>query len=491
MPKHIHVHLGPAPTRDSDGEGRWVTINGAHVHIGEGGKIDKGPAALTGKTEHEAHSHTHNEAGNAHADAAKAKGEKHPDYKYHMAAAREHWHAGAKFAGAGHAAERGDVKHAKKVHEEAQSHARMAAEQERTLAQPSSPPGGGKEPPAFQKPKAHVALHSEAEDDVKGSEKHEAEHKRLMKLYDSASQPWERNAANRQIQRNQTDAVQHKAQAQHHAALAASEHAKRTGSADDHRNASEHLQKAIDAHGRAGGVGYAAKQAELAKAKKGHDAEVAKADKVAGGSRGAGASKAGDPYERGTDHGTLEAAHRHTAKALHQMGQKSDAQKHEQAADAHAKAASSGDAQHSKDAHYWTKQAGAPMKPPAVKVNHDDMGEHDTEGAARADMDARGADLEARGYKRGREQSADGRRAVHYGHADGSKAVLIHDTPERAGSRKHWTSSTITPPKDATPGSKKKSGGRAGGGSGMDRIAERAAKRAAEKAADNDPKHQK
>ncbi|HEX8323092.1 MAG TPA: hypothetical protein VF595_04185 [Tepidisphaeraceae bacterium] len=45
----------------------WRTISGVHVHIGAGGKIDKGPAALRGKTHAEAVAH-HREHGHNKAD---------------------------------------------------------------------------------------------------------------------------------------------------------------------------------------------------------------------------------------------------------------------------------------------------------------------------------------------------------------------------------------------------------------------------------------
>lgn len=274
---HVHLHEPTGPmtgrTRDGEGgEGKWVTINGAHVQIGEGGKITKGPAALVGKSEHEAHSHTHAEKGTAHAQAAKDKGAKHPDTKYHEAASREHFHAKMEYGNAHAAAEAGDLKKAKAHHAKAESHAASANEHEKTLATPSAAPKAA----APAKPQKHVALHSEAEDDVKGSEKHEAEHKRLMKLYDGSKADWERTATNRLIQKNQTDAVQHKAQSTHNMALAASEHAKASANPDDHANAIKHIDAAIAAHGRAGGVGYAAKQADLQKARKLHEKQAGK-----------------------------------------------------------------------------------------------------------------------------------------------------------------------------------------------------------------------
>lgn len=297
MPKKIHVHLhdrsSPAGRAafnkdlaqrvgvrdgDSDGEGRWVTINGAHVMIGGDGKITKGPAALVGKSEHQAHAHAHGQAGAEHARAARDKGAKHPDAKYHEAASREHYSATMQYGHAHAAAEAGDIKKAKGHVAQAQKHVAAAAEQEKTLAAPAQP-AAKKEAP-FAPPKAHEVLHEEASGDVKGSEKHVAEHNRLLNLYHTSKADWERTAVNRLVQKNATDAVQQKAQRLHHTALAASEHAKLTGKPEDHHVASQHIQNAILAHGHAGGVGYAKKQEELAKMKKGHDAEVGKAAKA-------------------------------------------------------------------------------------------------------------------------------------------------------------------------------------------------------------------
>lgn len=276
MPKNVHVHLhDTAPTRDSDEEGRWVTIHGTHVMVGKGGKIEKGPAALVGKSENEAHSEHHAAKAEEHKAAAKEKGDAHPDSKAHKKAAAAHSMASKLFRSAHDSTERGDLRNAAFDHKGAMHQARQAEGHERDLAERAA----GQEQQKFEKPKTHMALHSEAEDDVKGSEKHEAEHKRLMGLYDGSKQGWERDAANRLIQKNATEAVQHKAQKLHHEALAASEHAKRTNDPNDHARALEAAHKAIDAHGKAGGVGYAAKQAELGKMAKEHDRAVGKANK--------------------------------------------------------------------------------------------------------------------------------------------------------------------------------------------------------------------
>lgn len=51
-------------------EGRWVTMDGAHVHIDDGGTIDKGPKGMTGKTIKEAagaEAHGHGSSGKSHA----------------------------------------------------------------------------------------------------------------------------------------------------------------------------------------------------------------------------------------------------------------------------------------------------------------------------------------------------------------------------------------------------------------------------------------
>lgn len=54
MPRTIHIYIHGARFPTADAEGRWVTINGTHVYI-ENGKVVKGPAALVGKSEGEAH----------------------------------------------------------------------------------------------------------------------------------------------------------------------------------------------------------------------------------------------------------------------------------------------------------------------------------------------------------------------------------------------------------------------------------------------------
>lgn len=92
MGKHVHVHLGPGRTADADDGGRWVTINGTHVQIGKGGKITKGPAALKGKTQAEAHQHAGAEHLKAH-DEAKKKGDADLAKK-HLEASAAHTNAG-------------------------------------------------------------------------------------------------------------------------------------------------------------------------------------------------------------------------------------------------------------------------------------------------------------------------------------------------------------------------------------------------------------
>lgn len=233
MTKHYHIHLGPKKTRDSDDDGgRWITIEGAHVHIGAHGKIDKGPAALMEKSEHQAHGHQHRLAGQAHGQAKKDKGENHPDAPHHHEAAMAHYEAARNFDVAHHHTESGDLKQAKSAHAKATASADKAKAHEAKIGT-----GAAADKPAKEKPASHQKLHDAAEKAVKGSEKHEAEHKRLAGMYDKATADWERSAINRRMERNHVEALDHHADTSFAQAKTASDHAKSTGGIDHHETA--------------------------------------------------------------------------------------------------------------------------------------------------------------------------------------------------------------------------------------------------------------
>lgn len=359
-------------TRDSD-EGRWVTIHGTHVMIGKGGKIEKGPAALVGRTEHQAHAAGHRDKAAAHDLAMKGKGEDHPDMPHHQNAAANHRDAATWYTSAHAHAQEGNIKAARRDAHSGELSAQTAERAEAKIgtAQPETP----------EKPMKHVALHNEAADDVKGSEKHEAEHKRLMGLYGSSKAKWEQEAVNRLIQNNATAAVQSKAQVLHHQALAMSEHAKKTGDANDHARALELARKAIDAHGKAGGVGYAAKQAELHKMAKEHDRAVGKANVEKMKQERA---KLKMPLSV-NDHRMYARSHKADADAASKRGDSASAEAHKAASELHHKAANALDhthpdyqgaggapisqqAQEASEALGKTKAAAAPGSPAAQAI---------------------------------------------------------------------------------------------------------------------------
>lgn len=418
--KAVHVHiplqrpLQLHRTRDADeGEGKWVTINGAHVHIGKAGKIDKGPAELTGKTELGAHAHHHETKAQAHGEALQAKGKQHPDYNAHVQAHNAHVEAARHFKSAEYNASAGNLKAAVAEHasgqkkaEEAEKHGAAASKKE------------GADLNTFQKPKAHVGLHANAAEDVKGSEPHEAEHKRLMDRYDKSKQSWERNAINTLVTNNAAAGAQSKAQALHHKALSLSERAKSTQEPAHHKEALAAVEEADKARASAGGVGHAEK-----------------------------------------------------AKQLHAMRKE-----HTAAVDKHEKAAA--------------KESAAGMK-------HDGTGKgHPTPEAAQADVKARRADLESKGFKHDKsEGSADdvqGERH-HFAHENGSRAVVTHKKDAVSG--RHSVGSLVNEmnksKKPAAKSAPRKSSGGKSATSALGKMAARAAKKAAEDAADQDPKHHK
>jgi hypothetical protein len=442
---HVHIHEPQRTTDAEGGEGRWVTIMGAHVHIGEGGKIDKGPAALVNKSEHGAHAHQHRVTAQAHAESKKAKGDQHPDAPHHHAAAMAHYEAARERDNADHFAERGDIKEARKHHDAAEKHATAAKAHEAKVGS-----GQAAEPAKFEMPEKHQALHSDAADDVRGSEKHQAEHNRLLNLYHSSKADWERQAVNRLISHNAAAGAQHRATGLHHMAMSASERAKRTDAPADHFMASQHIQNAIDAHGKAGGVGYAAKQAELQKAKKLHDAAAAKAGKKA---------KRVDDL---TDDPDVDVS----PESLPGGGK------------------------------YPNAGVGTDLKKGAKPVaDHDGtVKKHKAEGDAHDDVGRRGADIKERGFVHQKtDKSQEGRTVHHYAHPDGSRAVVTHEKVDNGYEpARHEVSSLVnTMNKGKKPAAAGKRGKPAGAASGLDAIAARKVKKAAEEAADQDPKHKK
>src|SRR3954466_19781 len=168
-------------TDADDEEGRWVTINGAAVHIGKGGNIDKGPKELVGKSENGAHAHSHQEQSKIHSAAADAKGASHPDTPLHRKAAQAHAMAAHHFGRVDNLAEAGNTNAAGNVRRAAERDAATAKEKADELRKRN--PEATEPKKQTEKPATHKALHSDAEDDVTGSEPHHAEHKRLLKEY--------------------------------------------------------------------------------------------------------------------------------------------------------------------------------------------------------------------------------------------------------------------------------------------------------------------
>lgn len=242
-------------THDSDdGEGRWVTINGAAVHISSKGHIDKGPKELVGKHEHEAHHEHHKAQGKLHSSSAEGKGAKHADTPLHRKAASEHLSAAHQFKNAHEYGKEGNINAAKNTLKRAEQHAAKAKEHTDELAKrnPEANKSDAKKAAPFKKPDAHHALHSDAEDDVKGSESHHAEHKRLTAQYDKAGADWERHAINNKISENAKAAVKTKAENMHKRAVSSSQEAHEIDSIEAHKKARDDIDKAMTAHEMAG-----------------------------------------------------------------------------------------------------------------------------------------------------------------------------------------------------------------------------------------------
>lgn len=257
MGKHVHIHLGRKQAADAeDGEGRWVTINGAAVFI-KNGKITKGPPALKGKTHAEAHQAAGAEHLKAH-DEAKKKGDNEQAEK-HLKASAAHTNAGEHYKQGNQAL--GDS-HAK----DAEKHGAAAK-----TVHTSKP-----------KPASHQKLHDEVAKGIaeRGAKKHQDEHARLMKMYEESTADWQRSAANRKMEHNLVAANAEHAEkhAQQARELSAKAHA--SGKPEDHKAAHAALQTAREKVGKYGGAGYAKKQDELGHMAAGHASKVKEHEKA-------------------------------------------------------------------------------------------------------------------------------------------------------------------------------------------------------------------
>lgn len=307
---------------------------GAHVHIGKGGKIDKGPKELMEKSEHGAHAHQHDVAGTAHHAAANMKGSKHADTQHHVNAAHAHFEASKSFKEADQHASSGNMREARRWDESGQKHAGEAAKHTDKIGTPTS------QVDIDAKPDTHKALHADAADDVKGSEQHEAEHARLLKEYDkSKGMSWQRNAVNNAIAKNATAGMKAKAQSAHHKALATSEYAKNVDSIEAHKQARSAIDKARELHERAGGEGSQGKMKELDTMRKPHHSAIQKDEKESKKAAAKGKPPAG---ASGPEHHEAEMERHNTAaKAAQQNGNGEAARAHANAYRAHLAAASS------------------------------------------------------------------------------------------------------------------------------------------------------
>lgn len=488
MAKHIHIYVGgakPAKTRDADDtDGHWVTINGAHVLIGKSGKIEKGPAHLIGMSEHQGNANEHAEKASQHRVNSQAKKEEgdHKAADLHDRAAKAHGRAEAHYKEAHDEAESGNIKQARASSQSALEAHREAQRHEEALGKHHAERQAAAGKVAFEKPKAHAALHADAEDDVKGSEKHEAEHKRLVKQYEGATQNWERNAINRQISNNAAAGAQAKAQALHHKALAAHEHAKNTGDIEDRRKALEHIDAADRAHGKAGGVGSSKKQEELAAMRKEHSKHVEKADKAAG--------KQSKPMTA-EEHDDHAEAHRAQAKKLRGSGDEKGAQAHEDAAELHdiakhAVAENMGGAHASKQAQEASaKLGGSGGEDRGAKASHHEK---------MADMHRKEA---AKASARGKHAAADAHNIAASSHSKAAEAYRKPDASGKMTAGEHGeTAMRITNEVTRKHGGPKMASQRAprSSGNALEKVAGRVASRVQKEAEDSanvDPKAKK
>lgn len=446
-----------------------MTINGAAVHIGEGGKIDKGPKELMDKSEHEGHAHGHRAKATMHREAGQRKGAGHPDSAVHRAAGNEHGNAAMERENAHAAATRGDMAAARKHANNAEEHATKASANEARIGT-----GKGPEPSTSSvKPQAHKGLHADAEEDVKGSEKHEAEHKRLMKEYDKSKTNWEKNAVNSLVSKNAEQGAKANAQTKHHKALSLSERAKATQEPSHHKEALAAIDDAHAAHGKAGGDGVKAKQKELETMRKPHAKAVEKDQK-----------KQPHPdfdYDTAIKNvASSTAAPEHKKAAIEAL----------QAAQAKA---GKGKPDHHVEADRHQKAATA------AQQKGDSEGARAHANAYRAHLDAAkgqgGADYEQRkGVAKRASEKADGGGDIK-SHPNFSKPdydALKAKGHSDADIKKIWDKDT----EQGKPGPNKrhdiafaKAGAKST--SALGKIAAKAAKKAAEEAADQDPKHKK
>jgi hypothetical protein len=397
-----------------DGEGKWVTINGAHVHIGKGGKIDKGPAELTGKSENDAHSHHHATQSKAHAAAAEAKGGGHADTKLHQQASRGHAMAAHHFRQSDEYAARGEMNAAKNNRRVAERHAAEAKTASDELAKRNPQQTEPKKQAPHEKPEAHKALHADAADDVKGSDKHEGEHKRLLHEYNKAGADWQRHAINNQISKNAEEATKHKAKNAHASAITASKHAHETDEPEHHAAAKEAIDRAIQAHQTAGTDSDGAKTKELEKLRKPHHAKTLKAKRDAEKAAEKAGAKTGKPEAKKAGpafHGAEMERHHQAAEEASRKGNKEAARAHADAYRAHMDAVRShgtGDYEERRKQAEAHSQRAAEAEKPKPK---EPQGKPNVWGSNRKGSSGGGASpfgrMAARAAKKAAEEAAD------------------------------------------------------------------------------------
>lgn len=499
-----------------------MTIHGTAVHIGKGGKIDKGPAELMSKTENGAHAHQHDTKAHAHGEAAQGKGAKHPDTKAHQEAEKHHIEAAGHFKSADYHAGAGNLKAARAEHEAGHASAEKAR-----LAGVAASKNEPSDTGAFEKPSAHKALHADADDDVKGSEKHEAEHKRLLGEYGKSKNKWEREAVNQQIAKNAEEGSKAQAQTKHHKALQASAHAKNTDNPEDHKAARSAIDAAREAHERSGGEGSQGKIKELDTMRKPHHSAVQKAEKEAKKNKPAGnvnyddaiknvASSSASPEHKKVAIEALQAAqkkaggkkqydpmppekheeqrthHEQQAKAALKRGDSTSFNAHNEAADAHAKAA-----RHASDATSYSKTSPELQKKHAeASQAAQEASEHAKQagGGKPSGVDHHEAEMERHNTAaKEAQQNGNGEAARAHAHAYRAHmaAVSSHGSSgydqDRAFAGIASKKADEASKKSSAPGHLTHKHSQASGTSGIAKIAARHAK----DIADQDPKSKK
>lgn len=348
-----------------------MTINGAAVHISDKGHIDKGPKELVGKHENEAHSEHHKAQSKLHSAAASAKGPQHADTPLHQKAAAEHSHAAHQYKNAHEYASEGNLNAAKNTRKRAEQHEAKAKEHTEELAKRNPPQAAPKAQAPHQKPAAHAALHSDAEDDVKGSEPHHAEHKRLVQQYNKAGADWERHAINNKISENATAATKTKAESAHKRAINASKEAHESDEPADHQRAKEAIDEAKAAHSKAGRGDDDDKMKELDKLRKPHHAKTLREKTRLKKEAEKATAKSGPGPMSREEHIDTANYHRGVAMSIKSQRRSSgyhaptreDHEGHEAAAKLHEQAARSGSAEHSAAAEAATRKLGhEPMR---------------------------------------------------------------------------------------------------------------------------------